>query len=145
MSTSLVRPIGIDHVVLRCVSLERTLAFYQDVLGCRLERVLADIGLYQLRAGSSLIDLVPVGGELGGSSPPEESAFNMAHVCLRIETVDFTVLREFLLANGIDASLPARRYGADGFGESIYISDPEGNTVELKGPPEPNEIPEKDK
>ena len=131
-----IRLIGIDHVVLRCWALEQTLAFYREVLGCHLERVVEDIGLYQLRAGSCLIDLVPVGSELGGSSPPREAAFNMAHVCLRIEAVEFDALREFLLTRGIDTQAPARRYGADGFGQSIYIQDPEGNIVELKGPPE---------
>jgi catechol 2,3-dioxygenase-like lactoylglutathione lyase family enzyme len=73
----------IDHLVLRVTDLERMLRFYCGVLGCTIERRLDAIGLVQLRAGRSLIDLVPVEGE----------------------------------------------------GPSIYVADPEGNVVELKGPP----------
>ena len=56
---------GIDHVVLRVVDVEGVIRFYQDVLGCAVERREDDLGLIQLRAGRSLIDLVDVNGELG--------------------------------------------------------------------------------
>lgn len=131
-----VRILGLDHVVLRCVNLQATLTFYREVLGCSLERSLEDIGLYQLRAGAALIDLVPIGSTLGGATPPEPDAFNLAHYCLRIDTCDWDAVRTQLEANGIEWVQPARRYGADGFGQSVYITDPEGNVVELKGPPE---------
>jgi len=128
--------LGLDHVVLRCTDLQAMLDFYQNVLGCRLERTLADLGLYQLRAGSALIDLVPVGSELGGKTPPEPTGFNMAHLCLRIESPDWQTIRDHLEAHGVAWEAPRRRYGADGYGLSVYLSDPGGNTVELKGPPE---------
>ncbi|UCG74249.1 MAG: VOC family protein [Chromatiales bacterium] len=123
---------ALDHVVLRCSDLEATLAFYGDVLGCVVERILEEEGLYQLRAGASLIDLVPVGSPLGGSNPPESDQFNVAHICLRIDPPDWEQLTAYLKQRGIPAGDIRTRYGADGFGASIYVRDPEGNQVELK-------------
>ena len=108
------------------------LAFYTGVLGCKLERTVEEIGLYQLRAGSSLIDIVPVGTQLGGEQTPQSAYHNVDHLCLEIEPIDLAVLCEKLESAGISPSRPARRYGAQGFGDSIYIQDPQGNTVELK-------------
>jgi len=132
-----VQILGLDHVVLRCTDLQAMLTFYQTVIGCRLERELPEIGLHQLRAGSALIDLVPVGSELGGQTHPEPTGFNMAHLCLRIAVTDWQAIRVHLEAHGVAWDEPRRRYGADGHGLSVYLSDPGGNTVELKGPPEP--------
>jgi glyoxylase I family protein len=128
----------IDHIVLRVRDIERSLAFWRDVLNCPLERELTDVGLYQLRAGDCLIDLVPVDSELGrmGGAAPGREGHNMDHVCLRVENWDLAAITAHLQSHGIDAPESGRRYGADGFGQSIYIQDPEGNTVELKGPPE---------
>jgi glyoxylase I family protein len=124
---------GIDHVVIRAARAEATIAFYRDVLGCTIERSL-DIGLVQLRAGASLIDVVPVDSPLGkmGGPPPSEGR-NMDHFCLKLEQFDEGAIREHLHAHGITAGAAERRYGADGYGPSIYLKDPEGNTVELKG------------
>lgn len=129
----------IDHVVLRVASIDRALAFYRDMLGLKVEREVADLGLWQLRAGSALIDLVSVTGSLGaqGGEPPGRFGRNVDHVCLRIEPFDPEGLSRHLRAFGIEPGQVARRYGAEGFGPSLYISDPDGNTVELKGPPEP--------
>ena len=128
-----VRITGLDHVVLRCASLDATMAFYIDVLGCTLERELPDLGLHQLRAGGALIDLVPVGSKLGGSEPPEVRRGNMVHFCLRIDGPDWDALARHLKSHGVEFAPPETRYGADGHGPSIYITDPEGNAVELKG------------
>jgi catechol 2,3-dioxygenase-like lactoylglutathione lyase family enzyme len=130
--------LGLDHLVLRVKDLDRALAFYRDLLGCALERSLDEIGLYQLRAGRSLIDLVTLDGELGrhGGAGPGAEARNVDHLALRIEPFDETALRAHLEAHGIAVGEAVRRYGAEGMGPSIYIEDPDGNTVELKGPPE---------
>ncbi len=130
--------LGLDHVVLRVRDIESALGFYRDVLGCTLERSLEDIGLYQLRAGRSLIDLVPVESQLGrmGGAPPGSDGRNVDHIALRIDPFDAEALRTHLEAHGITTGEVARRYGAEGQGPSIYIEDPDGNTVELKGPPE---------
>ncbi len=126
---------AIDHVVLRVADLAASLAFYRDVLGLAIEREL-DIGLVQLRAGSSLIDLVPVSSELGrtGGPPPGANGHNMDHVALAVERFDAGVIFAHLDARGVEHGDVAQRYGADGTGPSIYIKDPDGNTVELKGP-----------
>ena len=127
----------IDHVVLRVSNLERTLRFYRDVLGCAVERQKDDIGLVQLRAGRSLVDLVPVDGELGrkGGAAPGREGHNMDHVCFRLESFDETALAGHLSAHGVEPGRVVTRYGAEGEGPSMYVEDPEGNTVELKGPP----------
>lgn len=128
---------GIDHVVLRVRDLPRMLAFYSDVLGCREERRLDELGLVQLRAGASLIDLVPVDGKLGraGGAAPGSEGHNMDHVALRIASFDLEALTAYLTAHDVAIGDAGTRYGAEGDGPSLYLKDPEGNTVELKGPP----------
>ena len=124
----------IDHVVIRCVDPDSMLAFYRDVLGCKLERGPGELGLLQLRAGDSLIDLIDISGKLGGSGEaPAPSAPNMDHVCLQVQPWDEAAILEHLAAHGVNAGNVAARYGATGRGPSIYLEDPEGNSVELKG------------
>jgi len=128
---------GLDHVVLRVADLERALRFYCDVLGCTEERRLDALGLVQLRAGAALIDLVPVDSPLGrhGGPAPGESGRNVDHFALQLERLDETLLRAHLEAHGVAPGDVAQRYGAQGMGPSMYLRDPDGNTVELKGPP----------
>ena len=127
----------IDHLVLRVANLDAMIEFYTGVLGCRIERRQDDLGLVQLRAGRSLIDLVPVDGELGraGGAAPGTVGRNLDHFCLRVEAFDESAIRGHLQAAGVRIGESGSRYGAEGDGPSIYILDPEGNTVELKGPP----------
>jgi catechol 2,3-dioxygenase-like lactoylglutathione lyase family enzyme len=125
-------------VVLRVRALEPALAFYTEVLDGRVERRSDALGLVQVRLGRSLVDLIPVDGPLGklGGAAPGESARNVDHFCLRIEPFEAEELRAHLEAHGVAASEVGSRYGADGHGPSIYVKDPDGNTVELKGPPQ---------
>ena len=134
----MIRIRDLDHLVLRVADLERVLRFYVDALGCTLERRRDDLGLVQLRAGRALIDLVPVDGPLGraGGAPPGREGRNLDHFCLRHEPFDEAALRAHLSAHGVAAGALERRYGAEGEGLSIYVADPEGNVVELKGPPD---------
>lgn len=127
----------LDHVVLRVVDLEAMMHFYSQVLGCPVERREDEMGLIQLRAGRSLLDLVPVDSPLGrtGGGPPDRQAHNMDHFCFRVEPFDEAAIRAHLEAAGVQAGALHSRYGAEGQGPSIYVTDPEGNTVELKGPP----------
>lgn len=126
------RVAGLDHVVLRVSDMDRAIAFYEQVLELKVERRLPEIGLVQLRAGSAMVDLVPrKDGEAAGR--------NMDHFALRIASLDEAALTAHLRRHGVDPGEVRRRYGAEGYGPSIYITDPDGNTVELKGPPEPGQ------
>lgn len=140
MPRAMIRVRDIDHLVLRTASPDEMVAFYTDVLGMSVERHLKDIGLIQLRAGRSLLDIVPVDSELGrkGGAAPGKQGRNLDHFCLRVDPFDEAGIRERLSSLGIDAGPTERRYGAEGSGPSIYLRDPDGNTVELKGPPDPD-------
>lgn len=117
----------LDHVVLRCRDQKRMLEFYTRVIGLTEERRIDRIGLIQLRAGASMIDLVPA------SEPRIESGSNVDHFCLGIETADLDRTIRYLRDNSVEVlGEPAQRYGARGMGISIYVHDPEGNVVELK-------------
>lgn len=133
----------IDHVVLRVSDADRMLEFYTEVLGCTLERRQDRIGLIQLRAGRSLVDLVPVDGPLGraGGAAPGREGRNVDHVCFRVDPFDEQAIRRHLAMSGVVAGETAARYGAEGEGPSLYVTDPEGNTIELKGPPHAPEEP----
>jgi catechol 2,3-dioxygenase-like lactoylglutathione lyase family enzyme len=128
---------ALDHVVLRVSDLERAKAFYRDVLGCPVEKWQPEFGLLQLRAGAALIDLVTLDGKLGreGGAGPGAEGHNLDHFCVRLERFDEAALRAHLASHGIAAGEIVQRYGAEGTGPSLYIKDPDGNTVELKAPP----------
>ena len=123
----------LDHVVLRCRDQNRALDFYTRILGLREERRIEQIGLIQLRAGRSMIDLVPA------THPRTEDGLNVDHVCLAIEARDLNEVARYLREHSVEVmGEPAMRYGAHGAGLSIYVRDPEGNVVELKQmPPAP--------
>ncbi|MDO8434800.1 MAG: VOC family protein [Candidatus Binatus sp.] len=117
----------LDHVVLRCRDQTRALDFYTRVLGLAEERRIEQIGLIQLRAGASMIDLVPASGAR------DERGLNVDHFCLGIEARDLNEIAGYLRDLGVEViGEPATRYGARGMGLSIYIRDSEGNVVELK-------------
>lgn len=133
---------AIDHAVLRVARLEEAIRFYCDVLGCTIERRVDALGLVQLRAGASLVDLVDVEAPLGRAGGPPPGApgaggRNLDHLALQLASFDAEAVRAHLAAHGVEMGEVAQRYGAEGMGPSVYIRDPEGNVVELKGPPEP--------
>jgi len=115
---------GIDHVVLRVNDIERMRKFYCDVLGAQHVAYRPELGMSHLRVGAAMIDLVK--GERAGC--------NMDHFCLRVEPFDQDSIVAHLKKHGIQVGDIRNRYGAEGNGISIYLADPEGNTVELKGP-----------
>ena len=120
----------IDHVVLRCRDQNRAHDFYTRVLGLIEERRIAQIGLIQLRAGRSMIDLVPA------YDVRVESGLNVDHVCIGIEAGDLKEVAAYLRGQSVEVmGEPAERYGARGSGLSIYVRDPEGNVIELKQMP----------
>ena len=116
----------IDHVVIRARDVPAMVHFYEQALGFRVERRLERIGLVQLRAGASLLDLVPA--ERATDAP------NMDHLCFRIEPFDRDAIVTRLAPLGVSVGETVERYGAEGNGPSVYFHDPEGNQIELKGP-----------
>ncbi|MDR3383916.1 VOC family protein [Cupriavidus basilensis] len=131
------RILGIDHLVLRTGNVTALMRFYVDVLGCSVERVQAEFGLIQLRAGGGLIDLVALDGPLGraGGAGPGREGRNLDHFCLRLDPFDADAIGAHLRAHGVEPGPVEMRFGAEGKGPSIYVHDPDGNMVELKGPP----------
>ena len=138
MADSVIQLIGLDHVVIRAHDSERLIRFYCDVLGCTIDRQTGpEIGLTQLRAGNSQIDILTPGGKLSkekGALPGAE-AHNMDHFCLQVEPFDGEAIQAYLKSHGVETTGFGDRFGATGYGPSLYLNDPEGNTVELKGPP----------
>jgi len=131
----MIKPTAIDHIVLRTERYRELIDFYCDIIGCTRERETSPgFGLTQLRAGNALIDIVDVNGELGrkGGGAPGPSGNNLDHFCLQIEAFDEAELIAWLQARGVDCGEFVERYGAQGMGRSLYISDLDENTVELR-------------
>ena len=129
--------LGLDHAVLRAADLTAMTDFYTRVLGLGLDREVPELGLVHLRAGRSMLDLIAVSGKLGatGGAAPGSEGRNLDHLCLRIEPFDEAALRASFAAHGVALSEVHDNYGAEGRGPSVYLQDPEGNVIELKGPP----------
>jgi len=131
---------GLDHVALRVRDLAAMVGFYRRVLGCAIARKRPDLGMIHLRAGATMIDLIDLKGKLGrngGAGPKRrlsQGGRNVDHFCLQIEPFDEATIRRHLRRHKVAVGDVAQRYGADGIGPSIYLTDPEGNVVELKGP-----------
>jgi len=117
---------GIDHIVLRTANVKAMLEFYCDILGCQIEKKQPDIGLTQLRVGNNIIDLV----EVTTTSSPDN--FNMDHFCLRVLNFDYEMLKKYFDEYQIETYRYGHRYGAEGYGYSFYLKDPDGNEIELK-------------
>ena len=127
----------LDHIVLRAIDPAALEDFYCRVLGCTVEKRQEAIGLVQLRAGASLIDLVGIDSKLGrlGGAAPGAEGHNVDHICLAVEGYDEAAIRAHLEAHGARVGESGSRYGAEGEGPSLYLYDPQGNMIELKGPP----------
>ena len=124
---------GVDHIVLRARDLAAMERFYVEVLGLTVERRQDRIGLVQLRAGAQLIDLVDAAGLIGGGAAPTQAGRNLDHLCLNLDDFDLAAVIAHLEAHGVAVGESGRRYGAGGFGVSVYLTDPEGNGLELRG------------
>src|SRR5690554_7481215 len=118
----MIKPVMLDHIVLRTQHYQALITFYNKVLGCSIERDVKDIGLTQLRAGNSLIDIVDVNGELGraGGGAPQSTGNNVDHFCLQIEPCDEEQLKLYLKEQGVEVGDFKERYGAQGMGRSLY-------------------------
>ena len=127
--------VGIDHIVLRTSRLPELLEFYRDKLGLKLERHLKKFGLYQLRAGFALVDILDRSVVDSTEEKPQSGAVadpQYDHFCLAITDLDADELLAWLDAEEIPHGKIERRYGATGEGTSVYAQDPDGRRVELK-------------
>ena len=127
---------GFDHIVLRIRDRDRMLGFYCGVLGLTVDRDRPGLGLTHIRCGPQMIDLVTLDSPLGrhGGAGPGDEGRNLDHFCLQVRPFDEAAIRAHLAAHGAQIVEEGQRYGADGGGFSLYVRDPEGNVVELKGP-----------
>ncbi|NOX50078.1 MAG: VOC family protein [Gammaproteobacteria bacterium] len=136
----------LDHLVLRSSNVESLLSFYQ-LLGCQVVRDGREkIGLLQLRLGHSMLDIVDINGPIGklgdSGAAPSVDGRNLDHFAVRVEPFSEKDILDFCAAHKIEAqSLPIPLLGADGFGPAIYVKDPDGNRLELKGPPNEDQTP----
>ena len=136
MSDGIIPIKGLDHIVLRVRDIDTMLHFYGEVLGCKVEKIQEDLGLWQLRAGDCadrFCDGRRTDRRQKGPAPGRDG-HNQDHFCLLVDPWDETAIRSELEAHDWYVEESAIRYGATGYGPSIYLTDPEGNTVELKGP-----------
>ena len=119
-------------MLFRSETMER---FYVEVLGLTVERRQPQVGLVQLRAGDQLVDMVAVDGLLGrqGGAAPGREGRNLDHFCLNLEDFDLAAVEAHLKAHGVAVGDSGIRYGAGGQGVSVYLTDPEGNGLELRG------------
>ncbi|HVN51600.1 MAG TPA: VOC family protein [Acidimicrobiales bacterium] len=121
----LVQVTGLDHLVLDVADVERSLAWYTDVLGLEPMRVdewrRGEILFPSVRVDTStIIDLLPL----------ESTGENVNHFCLVVETIDFDAMAASGEVEVVDG--PGVRFGARGDATSLYVRDPDGNTVELR-------------
>ena len=119
--------VSLDHIVLRTSNITKMLNFYCSILGCAIEKQQLEINLTQIRIGENLIDLVEVG------EPLIKEGKNLEHFCLRINPFDYESLKNHFEKHDVPLHRYGERYGAQGYGWSFYIFDPEGNEVELTG------------
>lgn len=128
---------GIDHVVFLVDDMDKALGFYRDLLGCKVGYEYPNLGMVQVWAGVSLIvlwDITHPGAKR--AIPPISNGRNVDHVCLALGRFDPDEMKKFLEASEIQIVEEANHGGARGVGYSIYVNDPFGNKLELKGPPE---------
>ncbi|HEY3834736.1 MAG TPA: VOC family protein [Acidimicrobiia bacterium] len=127
---------GLDHIVLVSADVERSLAFYTGVLGLEPERLSewrrGEVPFPSVRiTPTTIIDLFPASM---ASHPPADPAIpgrNLDHMCLVIEPTDLDALASSGTVDVVSGPTDGL-FGAQGYARSLYVRDPDGNTVELR-------------
>ena len=128
---------GIDHVVFLVDDMAKALDFYHNVIGCQPGYSYPALGMEQVWAGNSLIvlwDTTHPGAASG--VPPVKGGRNVDHVCIATSPFGHEAIRAHLSEYGVAIEREAFHGGARGMGHSVYILDPFGNKLEIKGPGE---------
>ena len=121
-----VHVIGLDHLVVISADVERALGFYMGTLG------LAGVRVDEWRRGEAPFPSVRIdGATIIDLFPGERSGENIAHLCLTIDPVDLDQLAAGGAFDVVDGPIDAL-FGAQGYARSLYVRDPDGNTVELR-------------
>ncbi len=119
--------VGIGHVHLKVADLDRSLAFYRDVLGFELTQRYGSQAAF-LSAGGYHHHIGLNTWESEGGQPPPPGATGLYHVAIlyptRAELAD--ALRRLL-----KAKIPLEGAADHGVSEALYVRDPDGNGVEL--------------
>jgi len=129
--------IGLDHVVFLVDDMPRALQFYHQVLGAVPGYSYPALGMEQVWCGAALIvlwDNTHPGAR--SAVPPVKGGRNVDHLCIATSPFDPAALRRHLAAHGVTIEREATHGGARGMGFSVYIRDPFGNLLEIKGPAE---------
>ena len=132
-SRPLVKITEMDHIVLKVRDMDASLSFYHEVLGLKVERLeeyrAGKVGFPSVRLNQdTIIDL----SSSPDMPPLEQKARNMDHFCMVVEPMDLDSLVADCDARGIQILQKGQRWGAHGMATSIYIQDPDSNTIELR-------------
>lgn len=128
MSSNPIQIEGLDHLVLRVASIERSVAFFVGILGLHVERVIEGVNFCHIRCGRNMIDLL----ESAEEARPASGTANVDHFCLNVRG-DIDEIHQYLKNNNVSIKAPpGETYGATGFGTSLYVLDPDGHVIELK-------------
>lgn len=127
----------LDHLVIRTQNIKEMISFYCFVLGYKMQRDnLKESGLIELNAGESMIDLFDISNSnLNNDKKLEcdKDIKNLDHFCILLDEFDETEIKVHLKSFGVDFGDIEMNYGSSGYGPSLYIFDPDGNKIELKG------------
>jgi len=127
----------LDHLVIRTTNIKEMISFYCFILGYKVGRDnLKESGLIELSAGESMIDLFDVSSDnisIEKTIQCDKDIKNLDHFCILLESFDETDIKVHLKNFGVSCSDVEMNYGSNGYGPSIFLYDPDGNKVELKG------------
>ena len=129
----------LDHLNLSVRDFDETVDWYRRVFGFELvEDGVQDDGVRWgiIRGGDALLCLYEHGDYAFADrfDLEDRKLHGVSHFALRIDGFDEQAIRAQLAAEGVEATEVGQRYGAEGIGPSLYLADPDGNTIELKGP-----------
>jgi catechol 2,3-dioxygenase-like lactoylglutathione lyase family enzyme len=128
----------LDHIVLNVSNIDRSLAFYIEVLGLTAERVnefkAGEVGFPSVRINQdTIIDLFPNKDTDKDPVAREKGEGNLNHFCMVVGPEDFSGIVDYLKDNGVMVHAgPVSRWGARGRATSVYFLDPDGNEIEIR-------------